>query len=416
MTEKPPQARPVPADTDRGQPPDGDTAPSPGAVASDPPPVFEATLAATPEQSRRTADLAAAKGEVIGGYEILGELGRGGMGVVYKARDIRLNRLVALKMTRAGGGADPTDLARFLAEAEAVAAIRHPNVVQVYGYGEYSGHPYMALEYCPGGTLAGHFAARPDPHAAAELVGQIAAGVGAAHAAGIVHRDLKPGNIIFDGDRPKVTDFGVAKRDGGRNLTGAFALIGTPRYMSPEQAGGKSKVVGPPADVWALGVILYECLTGVRPFDGKSTEEVVARVIRAEFDPPRKLRPEIPRDLERVCLKCLAKDPAGRYPRADALADDLRRFAAGEAISIRPQGLLERCYKWVRRERNIVTAWVLTLLSLGLLLSTLWLLNRNRQSPATPTNGRGESPNEKSLRATGQDCGLVGRAVPDAIA
>jgi tetratricopeptide (TPR) repeat protein len=316
------------------------------------------TQAQSPDEARLAARMSATAPVAVPGYEVLGELGRGGMGVVYKARQLGLNRDVALKMVLGEGVADEKAVIRFLAEAEAVAAVRHSHVVQVYDYGEHDGRPFMALEFCPGGTLADRLKNGPlDPRRAAGLVGAVAAGVAAAHEQGIVHRDLKPGNVLFDEHGgPKVADFGLAKRRGA-DLTRTGAVLGTPAYMSPEQAGGGAGFVGPPADVWALGVILYECLTGARPFHARDVE-ILLLLIRADAPPPpRKLAPQVPRDLETVCLKCLAKDPADRYPTARELADDLDRFLAGKPVKARPIGMIPRATRWVRR--NPVVAGLL---------------------------------------------------------
>ena len=212
----------------------------------------------------------AAATPTVPGYDLLEPLGEGGMGVVWKARQVKLNRLVALKMVLGEQRAGSKELIRFLAEAEAVAAVKHPHVVQVYEYGEADGRPFLAMEYLPGGSLADRLkrTGRLDPKAAAELVATLAGAVQAAHDLGIVHRDLKPGNVLYDEHgQPKVTDFGLAKRAGGSDLTATQAVMGTPAYMAPEQARGETKFVGPQADVYSLGVILYECLTGTRPFD-----------------------------------------------------------------------------------------------------------------------------------------------------
>lgn len=351
-----------------------DTTGRPGsssAAGDEPTPTERPAAVETADESRVPAggDGSGVKA-LIPGYEILGELGQGGMGIVYKARDLVLNRVVALKVVRRETSS--RGLARFLAEAEAAAAVHHLNVVQVYEFGQSDGRPYLALEFCPGGTLADQLRAdraahRRDPRAAAELVSRVAAGVAAAHAQGIVHRDLKPGNILFDQEgRPKVADFGLAKRGTGADLTVTGAVLGTPLYMSPEQAGGKAKFVGPPADVWALGVILYECLTGKRPFDADSANAVLARILLEEPATPRTAAPDVPRDLDLICRKCLEKDPAHRYPTAAELADDLRRFVAGESITVRPAGLLERGYRWARRKPTAAAACVLATLVLGL--------------------------------------------------
>ena len=307
---------------------------------------------------------------LVPGYELLGELGRGGMGVVYRARQTRLNRLVALKMLLNHDLADPSDEVRFRSEAEAVAAVKHPHVVQVYEFGQADGRPYFAMEFLAGGSLHGRLrASAPFPPAdAAALVEKLARAVHAAHAQGIVHRDLKPGNVLFDAaGEPRVTDFGLAKR-GESDLTQTRAVMGTPAYMAPEQASGRTKYAGPAADIYALGVILYECLTGGTPFRDDDSLRLVRQVI-AESPPPVRSRvPGVPRDLERVCLKCLEKEPADRYPTAAALADDLRRFAAGEPVSARPPGVLEHAVKWARRRPTVALAYGLGLLVLVLTL------------------------------------------------
>jgi WD40 repeat protein len=339
----------------RSIPPD-QTPTAPAEGAADPAATFTVTRIGAPTPP---AEWGSGPPAPVPGYEIECELGRGGMGVVYRAQDTRLHRTVALKMVHADGPADARQLIRFLAEAEAVAAVRHPHVVQIYEFGEHAGRPFIALEYLPGGRLTDRLrGGQPSPPVdAAALVARLARGVQAAHAAGIVHRDLKPGNVLFDAaGEPKVTDFGLAKRAGGADLTRTQAVMGTPAYMAPEQAEGRGKFVGPPADVYALGVISYECLTGTVPFDGDSVMAVLRRVTDEEPDPPHKRRPDVPRDLELICLKCLRKDPADRYPTAGELADDLERFARGEPVSVRSAGQLERAYRWARRNPSRAAA------------------------------------------------------------
>jgi formylglycine-generating enzyme required for sulfatase activity len=307
----------------------------------------------------------------IAGYEILGELGRGGMGVVYKARHLRLGRVVALKMILAGSHAGEQDLRRFLGEAEAVAGLQHAHVVQLFDFGQHQGLPFFTLEFVAGGSLADRLAGTPlAPAAAAGIVEQLARGVAYAHERGIVHRDLKPHNVLLAEDgTPKIADFGLAKRvQLGSGLTASGAVMGTPSYMAPEQARGDAKRVGPAADIYALGAILYECLTGRPPFQAATTMQTLWEVIRDEPVPVRALQPAVPRDLETVCHKCLQKEPHRRYAGALALAEDLRRFQAGEPVAARPVGRGERLLKWARRRP---TAAVLLLVCVLALLGTL---------------------------------------------
>jgi eukaryotic-like serine/threonine-protein kinase len=288
----------------------------------------------------------------IPGYEVEGVLGHGGMGVVYKARQVRLNRPVALKMLLAGGYAGPRERERFQQEAEAVAGLRHPNVAQVYDAGEADGRSYFTMELVEGGSLAEKLAGTPQPaHQAAALLATLAGAVQAAHACGIVHRDLKPGNVLLTAEgTPKISDFGLARRlEGGAGLTQSGVPMGTPSYMAPEQARGQTRAIGPAVDTYALGAILYELLTGRPPFRAETAAETMPQVISQEPASPSQLNARVPRDLETICLKCLHKDPQRRYATAVALADDLQRFQRGEPIAARPAGLVERTAKWVRR-------------------------------------------------------------------
>ncbi len=292
-------------------------------------------------------------GEGIPGHEMLGVLGRGGMGVVYKARHLRLKRLVAVKMILAGEHAGPDDLARFRTEAEAIARLQHPNIVQVFEVSEQEGRPFFSLEFCGGGSLAKKLAGTPlPPREAAALVQTLAEAMQAAHSRGVIHRDLKPANVLLTEDgTPKITDFGLAKKldEAGQTVSGA--VMGTPSYMAPEQA--ESKEVGPLADVYALGAVLYECLTGRPPFKAATSLDTILQVISEEPVPPRRLNPAMPRDLETVCLKCLQKEPARRYDSAQALADDLQRFLKQEPILARPATARERVAKWCRRNPRV---------------------------------------------------------------
>jgi eukaryotic-like serine/threonine-protein kinase len=325
---------------------------------------------------------------IVPGFTILDELGRGGMGVVYRARQIELNRLVALKMVLGGANAEEKERVRFLAEAEAVAAIHHPHVVQVFEFGRHDGRPYFAMEFLTGGNLArtiGDGSGLPAARAAG-ILEKCARGVQAAHDLGIVHRDLKPANILLDAaGEPKVTDFGLAKRGGQADLTRTGAVMGTPAYMAPEQARGQTKFVGPAADVHALGAILFECLTGRPPFQADDTVALIMKVAQDEAPPARRLAPNVPRDLELICQKCLQKEPKDRYPAASALADDLRRYLASEPVSIRPAGAIERAIKWARRRPTLAATYGLSGLAIGLLVlvtGAVWLWQRAERARA----------------------------------
>ncbi len=289
-------------------------------------------------------------------YEILEEIGRGGMGVVYRARQTGLNRLVALKMVRHADLANDELLSRFRAEAEVVASLHHPHIVQVYDYGEHDGCPYLALELVEGGTLADRLEGNPwNVRRAAQLVEQVARAVHFAHEHGVVHRDLKPNNLLVsaDGNPPevKIADFGLARvfRDqpGGHTQTGA--LLGTPSYMAPEQAFGRQSEIGPATDVYALGAILYELLCGRPPYRGETAIETLQQVLLAEPASIYRVAPGLPRDLATICSKCLERAPTRRYPTALALAEDLQRFLADRPIEARPATNLERGWRWCRR-------------------------------------------------------------------
>ena len=273
---------------------------------------------------------------VVAGYEVLQRLGEGGMGVVYKARHLGLNRLVALKMVRGGSQARSDFFTRFRVEAESVARLHHPNIVQIYDIGEAVGLPFVTLELLDGGGLDDRLAGNPQPgRTAAELMITLALAVDVAHQAGIIHRDLKPTNVLYTSDGiAKITDFGLAKRvDSDDGQTQSGQIVGSPSYMAPEQARGHSRNVGPAADVYALGAILYEMLTGRPPFKGETPMETVRQVIDDDPVTPSRLVPRVARDLETICLKCLHKDPARRYATARALADDLERYLDGKPIA-----------------------------------------------------------------------------------
>jgi tetratricopeptide (TPR) repeat protein len=309
----------------------------------------------------------------VPGYEVGEVLGRGGVGVVYKAMHLRLHRPVALKMLLAGGFATRAERQRFAREAEVVAGLRHPNIVQVYDVGDLDGRPYFTMEFVEGGSLAERIAGTPRPaRQAAELVATLADAIEAAHLGGIVHRDLKPSNVLLSAEgTPKIGDFGLARHlEVGSSLTQSGTAVGTPSYMSPEQARGQSSETGPASDLYALGAVLYELLTGRPPFRAESAAETLHQVITRDPVPPSRLNAKVPKDLETICLKCLRKDPRMRYAGAASLAEDLRRFLSGETIAARPENGLQRLTRRVRRQpafsAAVATATLLTLSLVGL--------------------------------------------------
>jgi WD40 repeat protein/tRNA A-37 threonylcarbamoyl transferase component Bud32 len=323
----------------------------------------------------------------VGDYEILAEVGRGGMGVVYKSRHRGLHRLAALKMVLAGEFASPTQELRFRLEAELAARVQHPNIVQVYEIGSYEGRPFLALEWVEGGSLANHLDGKPwPPGEAAALIETLARAIDVAHSEGVVHRDLKPANILLAKPEtrnpkseeagsdlgfgnsdflPKITDFGLAQTiEGGQTMTQSGFLVGTPGYMAPEQAGGKRALVGPETDIYALGVVLYQLVTGQLPFRADSTLELLRAVTTDEPPRPRRLQPRLPRDLEAITLLCLEKEPHRRYASALDMAEDLRRFREGKQVVARPVGAVARLARACRR-RPMVTL-LLALLTVSL--------------------------------------------------
>jgi serine/threonine protein kinase/tetratricopeptide (TPR) repeat protein len=354
----------------------------------------------------------------IPGYTIIGLLGRGGMGVVYHARDVRLDRPVALKLVHPGGAVSPEERMRFRFEAELAARVRHPNVVQVYEVGEHNGQPFVALEYVEGGTLAEQIRGeRLTPTAAAQLLATLAEAVGAAHAQGIIHRDLKPANILLSvvssqlsvggEDKhpalttdnrqlttiPKITDFGVARRlDQSARLTATGVIVGTPAYMAPEQAQA-DKYLGPAVDIYALGAILYELLTGRPPYTGATAVELLARLVSEDPPPPSRLVAAIPRDLEVICLKCLAREPVRRYASAADLAADLHAFLEDRPITARPARWPERLARWCRRHPAVaaVAATLAIVIPTALVGLTVLYLDADRERQrATKSEGRAQ--------------------------
>jgi tRNA A-37 threonylcarbamoyl transferase component Bud32 len=293
------------------------------------------------------------------GYELIEAVGRGGMGIVYKAKQIDLDRIVALKMILDSQFASPTDLARFQTEAKAAANLNHPGIVAVHEIGEHNGQPYYTMDFVPGPTLANVLKKSSlSPVEAASLTLHVAQAVAHAHANDVLHRDLKPSNILIDSEGyPRVADFGLAKRTQDTvELTLSGQALGTPCYMSPEQAAGRHAEVGPRSDVYGLGAVLYATLTGVPPVCPTNRADALRSVIQDLPLPPRTLNPVVDRDLESVCLKCLEKRPADRYASASDLADDLRRYLNGASTAARPRTYMRNFWHWTRRPQRTIEA------------------------------------------------------------
>jgi hypothetical protein len=341
-----------------------------------------------PKTERDPKPAAAPSGDsrlpAIPGYQVEAVLGRGGMGVVFRARHLRLNRIIALKMALAGAYAGPQERERFQREAEAVAGLCHANIVQIHEVGDHEGRPYFTMEFVDGGSLAQKLAAAPrSVRWAAELVAMLAEAVSVAHRAGIVHRDLKPSNILLTAEgTPKISDFGLARRlKGEGDLTWTGTAVGTPSYMAPEQASDTAVPVGPATDVYGLGAILYEILTGRPPFRAESPLGTLRQVVSEEPVSPSRLNPRVPRDLETVCLKCLQKEPQRRYTSAAALAEDLRRYLLGQVVEARPVGPVERAGKWIRRNKWVASLSAAAVFALvaGTAVSLLFAFEARRQ-------------------------------------
>jgi tRNA A-37 threonylcarbamoyl transferase component Bud32 len=317
-----------------------------------------ATLGFQGPEASADAPVVGTKVRYFGDYELLEEIARGGMGVVYKARQVSLNRIVALKMIRAGQLASDQDVARFRLEAEAAAQLEQTNIVPIYEIGEYQGQHFFSMKLVSGGSMAAAIGRlRHQPRETARLLARVARAVHHAHQRGLLHRDLKPANVLLDEQgEPVVTDFGLARRvDGDAGITQSGVIVGTPSYMPPEQARGK-KGLTTAVDVYALGAILYECLTGRPPFRGPTPLDTVLAVLEREPEPPRSVEPAVDRDLEQVCLKCLRREPEQRYPTAAELAEDLECWLNGKPVAARPLPPWRRGWRWARRHPVVAAA------------------------------------------------------------
>lgn len=344
----------------------------------------------------------------IPGYEVHSVIGAGGMGVVYRARHLKLDRLVAIKMVLLGAYAPREDLECLLREAQNVAALHHPNIVQVYDVAEHDGFPYYAMELLEGGDLAQNLQGKPRAaREAAELIRVLAGAVHAAHLSGIVHRDLKPGNILLSSDEtPKIGDFSLARRlELGSTMMTNARRCGTPSYMAPEQAAGDWNALQPTVDIYSLGAVLYELLTGRPPFSAETSAETRRQAITEEPVPPSRLNSRVPSDLQTICLKCLQKDPARRYGSAADLADDLERFSRGEPILARPIGVAERAIKWCRRRPAMALAIVVSVVAVtGAVAGGIWLdrVEHARQTEALVRRERARTSIDSALPVLSQ--------------
>jgi eukaryotic-like serine/threonine-protein kinase len=343
-----------------------------------------------PSNNNEATSIPAAPSEPqpFGGYMLLHEIARGGMGIVYKARQVRANRIVALKLIHSGRFAGPEDTLRFKAEAEAAANLTHPNIVPIFDVGEIDGQNYFSMGFIDGTNLRRLVEGGPLPNReAARIVQIVAAAMAYAHSQGIIHRDLKPENVLMDAaGQPHITDFGLAKRlEGDSRLTSTGQILGTPGYMSPEQAGGESELVGTLSDVYSLGAILYCLLTGRPPFQAPSVMDILLQVIQREPISPRDINPLVDADLETLCLKCLEKQPSQRLPTAASLSDELGRYLKGEPIVSRPLGRVARLWRWGKRNRMVagLLAAVMICLVAGTAASTYFaVVARTRATQA----------------------------------
>jgi serine/threonine-protein kinase len=374
-----------------------DPADQPGAGAEGEPSLPRPPLPPAADSAPTVDDDPAAVPRRLGDYELVEEIARGGMGVVFKARQRGLNRVVALKVILAGQLASEHARQRFRTEAENAAGLEHPHIVPIYEVGEQDGLPYFSMKLVEGGPLSRDVARfTADPKAAARIIAVAARAVHHAHQRGILHRDLKPANILLDAQgEPHVADFGLAKRLAGPAATQSGAIMGTPSYMAPEQAAGRNRELTTATDVYGLGAVLYELLTGRRPFQEATDLDTLLQVLREEPVRPSRLRPGLAPDLETICLKCLRKDPAQRYQTSDALARDLQRFLSREPVEARPVGTLERVRSWVRRHpAPAALAAVSAMATLCLLVGWLYFTAHLQASESNTSNERDRARTE----------------------
>ncbi|MEL7498260.1 MAG: protein kinase [Planctomycetota bacterium] len=342
--------------------------------------------------------------DTLGDYELLEEIGRGGMGVIYKARHRKLNRVAAIKVIIGGRFTSEADLQRFYIEAEAAARLDHPNIVPFYEIGEHAGQPFFAMKYLEGGSLADHIGQfKDDQHAAATTVAKVARAVNHAHQMGVLHRDLKPANILLDNDgEPLLTDLGLAKDTvGNSSLTQSGAVMGTPNYMAPEQAAGKPVTIA--ADIYGLGAILYEMLAGQTTYQGASPVDVLMKVIEGPPVPPQQVNSNVDRDLSLICMKCLDPEPEKRYASALELAKDLEAWLAGRSISVRPPSLASLAARWYKHNRQLVYFSFAILAGIVIVLPLIALFVAGE----TATANRGETSSVTEVAIVG----LVGTLV-----
>jgi hypothetical protein len=368
-----------------------------------------ATVEHTPLNGEGATTVARPPGRMFGRYRLLDELGRGGMGVVYQAKDTLLGRIVALKMIGSGQLMRKEGVERFYREARAVAHLNHPHIVPLYEIGEHEGQHYFTMAYAAGGSLAQHKQrVGADPRTTAAMIEQIARAVHFAHGKGILHRDLKPGNIMI-GERgePLVSDFGLAKFvDADAELTHEGILVGTPAYMAPELAEGKPSAASARSDVWSLGVMLYELATGKRPFAGTGAKEVAMNVMLTEPVRPRAVKPKLDRGLETIILKCLEREPGRRYTTAEELGEDLARWSRGEPIKARPEGLGRRAWRWLSYRPGIAVGTIL--LSVFALAAVVFLPGQKKPSQSASTQ---EEVQKKALESIERDLAAGKRCV-----